>query len=178
MRILALDLATESGWAFAGPGEVPVFGTWSLAKRHGMDSLGERFSLFTDLLSDRIADTLPNVIAYEAPIPVRSTEVVTNFQTTRLLYGLIAIAEMLAVRFDCVKHECHVGRVKKHLAGHGFAQKIDMIRACQNRGWFVASDHEADALGVLESTAIDLKHRGAVLPKMGPKAAPTFVRAA
>lgn len=149
-----------------------------LAKRHGMDTLGERFSLFTDLLSDKIADHRPDVIAYEAPIPVRSDSVTTNFQTTRMLYGLIAMAEMLAVRFECTKHECHIARVKKVLTGHGVAQKIDMMRACQNRGWFVATDHEADALGVLETTALDLRHRGAVMPMMGPKAATTFVRAA
>lgn len=152
MKVLALDIASSVGFAVGEAGRAPIWGTHRLPKPFDANDFGQRFVAFDQWLSDMIAAHQPSIVAFEEPIAPRGVNMVSNWTTIRFLIGLVSIAELAAHRAGCDTCEANVSTVKKHWGGSGRADKSDMIAACARMGWRVATDHEADAIGLWDYT--------------------------
>ncbi len=142
MRILALDLATRTGFAVGEASGEPRFGT-KVIGRPG-ESIGKFANLFDEWLSDMITLEAPELIVFEAPIlPARTTP-----DTARKLMGLAFLTELICYRRDVRCREANIMTVKKFFTGRGRASKAEMIEAAASHGWICKDDNEADALGV------------------------------
>lgn len=172
MKVLALDIASNVGFAVGAAGSAPIVGTYRLPKSFDPNDFGQRFVAFDRWLTETLEVHQPRVVAFEEPIAPRGVNMLSNWSTIRFLIGLVAIAELVAHGFGCETTEANVSTVKKHWAGNGRADKADMIAACFRLGWKVANDHEADACGLWDYTVHVLKANrriAAALP-MGPRA--------
>jgi Holliday junction resolvasome RuvABC endonuclease subunit len=145
VRLLALDLSTNVGWAFFARRDAePVMSTWR-APKASMENYGLRyheFELWLELLLDRYR---PGVVAFEAPIMPRNPG---KAHAARLSFGFAAETERIAYKRQLRCLECHFSTVKVRLAGSGKAKKRQMISAAIRRGYHVETEHEADAIGV------------------------------
>ena len=145
MRILALDIATTTGWAFGEPNTEPEWGSASF--RGG--SLGARISRFEDWIDQMIGGLAPHYVVIEKPLMVRY---IPNLDTSRLLLGFTGVVEKLCYRRDVRVCEAHNAEWKKAFIGHasrkGRSIKADCIAKCAQHGWHVDDDNEADALGI------------------------------
>lgn len=145
MRLLALDIATTTGFCVGSPDEAPRFGSFRIPPGFSPDELGRRGAAFSNWLSDLITVEQPSMISFEAPIPPRGGNMQTTMQTVRLLMGLSFLAETIAHMRDIECFEAHIQTVRKAFTGSGRSDKEAVIAACVNRGWKVADDHQADA---------------------------------
>lgn len=147
-RVLALDVASCTGWAADRPsgGDRPVCGAFKV-RAEGED-LGGAFCDFEEQLEGLIALHVPTVLAFEAPLvfggPGGSTRQ-TNHQTVRVLFGLAAIAELVGTRRGLDVYELHIQSVRKHFVGRGRAQKADVLQRCRLLGWDPPGMDAADA---------------------------------
>jgi Holliday junction resolvasome RuvABC endonuclease subunit len=144
-RGLALDIATFTGAAFDKKPGRPAFATYRVPSVDDPDDFGTRYVAFSDWLAEMISVIKPDWGAFEAPLPQRGSNLVTNFRTARLLGGLVAHAEAEFVRAGIPCGEENVSTIKKHLTGNGRAEKADIMARCRQLGWEIKNDHEADA---------------------------------
>lgn len=151
-KLLALDMAkTGTGWALLEHGRAPRFDTWKgppeVEGEYGRLSDG----VFT-WLSDLVAVHRPDAIAAEAPLVPNSyggDKLETTTHTVIILTGLVWTAELIAHRAGARFLRVHHEDAKIALLGRGKnVRKIDMIAACHEKQWRVATEHEADAIGV------------------------------
>lgn len=140
MRILALDLATKTGWA-AWEGSLVASGVQSFPSSRG-DSLGMRLLRFRGWLR-RVCDEFgADVIAHELSI--------VGPRANKLAIDMEAL-----IRTECAARGIEnvgvaVGTLKKHATGNGGAGKPAMVAAAAKRwGVEVQDDNHADALCVL-----------------------------
>ncbi len=84
-------------------------------------------------------------VCYESPVFMPSG---TQIATLRKLFSLAGLTELICHRRDLTVTEANNSSVKKYFAGHGRAKKPAMIAAAKARGFDVANDDEADALGI------------------------------
>lgn len=152
MIVLALDISSKIGFAVGPPGRKPIFGTHPLPKSFDPNDFGQRFAAFRVWLLDMMILHRPNMLAFEEPIAPRGVNMASSWTTIRFLIGLVSIAEEAAGAMHVDTTEANVSTVKKHWAGSGRADKRDMIAACNRMGWHVATDHEADAIGLWDYT--------------------------
>jgi len=145
--IIALDLATNLGFAVGMPGARPTFGT----KRIGSPgcSVGEFGSAFDLWLSDMITVHAPTVLCFEAPVLTLGH---TSIDTARKLMGMVYHAEVIAYRLEIRRvFEESTSTVTKFFVGRGggFKSRAEKkgatIAACKARGWNVGDDNQADA---------------------------------
>lgn len=155
MRILALDIATNTGGCFgSADARVPLF----MSQRFAVtgQSFGPAFLKFDRWLDDLITVHAPDVLAFEAPLVQAGrggAKVKTNVQTVRLLMGLASVADMVGARRGLRTFEANVATIKKSFTGSGRADKDAMKRMARARGWPIKNDHEADA-GALWAYAV------------------------
>lgn len=152
MKVLALDISTNIGFAVGSSAAKPVFGTHRLPKPLDPDDFGSRFAAFDLWLGEAIAFHEPTVIVFESPIPPRGNNLVTMWSTIRILIGLVSIAEMAASHGGVDCEEVAVPTWKKSFTGSGRADKRDVMARCRQLGFMVRTDHEADAIGILSHT--------------------------
>ncbi len=148
MRVLALDIATASGWATDGCAVCPPrFGTWRVPG--GTANLGHAIFRFNQWLYEIAATYQPDIIAYEAPF-MSSGGGKTNPQTMFLLIGLCAVAESVAYAHKVRAIQAHVQTVRKHFVGHGRPDNPKKVVAarCRQLGWDVRDDNAADACAI------------------------------
>jgi Holliday junction resolvasome RuvABC endonuclease subunit len=149
--LLALDLASKTGWAFGEVAERPL--TPIEANAHAKCEIesgtvrfsgegGAFFRSFATWLTTMLNRHQPNIVVFEAPVlPSR-----TQLKTIRRLYTLAGLTEMLAEPLVDQVFEAHLQAIKKHATGNGRADKAAMMRAAQAMGWRPVDDNEADAL--------------------------------
>lgn len=148
--VLALDLATFTGWAISQPAGPPLFGTQRIGKPHY--SAGRFFAAFRRWAAGMIEIERPAAIYYEAPIIVEAN----GLQAAYRLMGLTAHLEAIAYELGVPRIERLASTaVRKHFTGRGrWADREDgkrrTVDACRARGWNVISDDEADACAVLD----------------------------
>lgn len=161
--ILGLDIATSTGWCMGAGAEAPALGTIT------MPSTGDEIGPFLDFYQrwlmaklDQLktlaaAEKSRPLVVFEAPfLPKakfdRSTgkmsQAPTNIVTTRKLQSLSGLTEMLCYQAKVDVREEMLQTVKLGLAGHGRADKLDMMRAAKAYGVNPANFDEADAFGV------------------------------
>lgn len=176
--LLALDLATTTGWC-AGDGSVlPQLGTvrmpdtkeevgpfldyffrWMHAK---VTELQQEFEIETTpgVYGPRSVDRKALICVIEAPLLPKARidttpgangrliQAPTSIATTRKLQGLAGFAETVCFQRNVLIEEVHLQSVKKALGGSGRADKPDMMAAAERCGLKPKVHDEADAFGV------------------------------
>jgi len=141
MMILALDLATRTGWAIVQDGRVIESGVQDFTKRRG-ESNGLLFLRARKWLSDIVLTHVPNLIAYEQ----------AHFRggaATEICVGLQTRAQEQAAACGIESAPVSSGRLKKWATGSGSAGKPEMIAwAASKLGRQPEDDNEADAVAV------------------------------
>jgi Holliday junction resolvasome RuvABC endonuclease subunit len=151
---LALDIATRTGWAFGDPARAAplwprplasaplAFGVFVLPGDAGE---GRTFALFADWLGARLSERRTERIAIEAPFihPDNASQ-----PMTRRLFGLRAMALVIAHRAGIPVVELAPSSVKKRFAGKGNAEKLAVIEENWRRGYAPNDDNEADAIAL------------------------------
>jgi hypothetical protein len=148
--IMALDLASVSGWCCGKPGESPAHGSIRFA--HAGASHEAVFAAAARWMGDNITFYAPGLIVWESPLPTSFSRGKSNTNTTTLLYGLPAVIGAVAYLkgiYDIRKAETRA--VRQHFIGCNPKRakaKPMVMRQCRANGWDVADDNEADALAV------------------------------
>lgn len=144
MRILALDLATSTGWATSTPELGVESGTQRFDVKRG-ESPGMRFLRFRRWLADMLDTVHPEVVVYELPHH-------RGGYATQVLVGLSTRVEELCAERDIEHESVRTSPLKKHITGAGRASKEDMMAAAKRLfpKQSVDTDDQADALCVLK----------------------------
>lgn len=160
-KILALDLATRTGWCVGAPDEDPRYGTKVLPSTG--EDIGRFAYAFNEWLLDMITLESPALIVFEAPILAGKT----NLNTARKLTGLAWHTEFVANhrQVRCAEH--HLQSVKKFFAGSGRADKAEMIAAARRLGFDPKDDNAADAIGLWCCTVHERAPQHAARFKLG-----------
>lgn len=145
MKILALDLATKTGWAHSDGGS----GVQSFKPRRG-DSPGMRWIEFRAWLQ-RVLDAAPtDLIVYEQAHH-------RGGAPTHVAHSLIACVEMVVAHRKIDISSRHSASIKKHATGKGNANKKSMLLAAYNKwGPNIEGDDHADALWLLDLVQTEL----------------------
>lgn len=163
--ILALDLATVTGWAHVSPlalaswpktaleaASMPGLpfdvGTQQFPKT-GTD-VGRFADAFHNWLVSMIEERRPDSLVFEAPY----ADSKRHQQTARKLLGLAWHTEWCCLRMGVRCSEANMTEYRKHFTGVGQAKRERMkalvMESCRARGWEVADDNEADAMALLD----------------------------
>lgn len=135
MKILALDMATVTGWATNNP---EMSGVENFKKRAG-ESRGMLFIRFESWLRDMISCYGPDLIVYERPHA-------RGRAANEVLNGLLALLTMACTTNTVQYTDCPSTTLKKHATGRGNASKADMMVAYREKwGAIPQDDNEADA---------------------------------
>lgn len=142
MRILALDCATKTGWAFGFNGQLQESGVRDFAKKRG-ESNGILFLNFRKWLSDLITTCKPELVVYEK----------AHFRggpATELCVGLQTRAMEIATEYHAEYAGFASLSIKKFATGSGKADKSVMItKATTILNRPPIDDNEADAVHIL-----------------------------
>jgi crossover junction endodeoxyribonuclease RuvC len=144
--ILALDLATRTGWAYGVPGGKPIGGVWELPPAA---LLGRKLASFENQLWDALALHQPRLVMFAASFT--QGKAITGAE---LLLGLSAHVESSCYRHDAEVRKQAESTIRVHVFGKGGAQgsrealKARAMAWCAEQGYRVASDDHADALVV------------------------------
>lgn len=146
MKILALDLARNTGFAFgAASARAPEFGSI----RFGSAGASHQalFAAALSWASERLLLWQPDRLVYEAPLQWRGGK--SRAGNDEILHGLpailLAVAHLRGV-FDIRKAE--VKDVRLHFIGGNPKREVakrKTIQQCRSIGWAVADDNQADA---------------------------------
>jgi len=161
--ILALDLATTTGFAWGVPGKRPRFGTIRFAGRERAHT----HRLFRQWLETNwnVRDEQPDLVVYESPAAPLLMMGRTNISTIKFLIGLCEhLEEWCYEKFEL--REASVQQVRAHFIGGNFKSAIAKqmtIDRCLQLGWKVSNDNEADACALWDYQVCcirpDLVHR-------------------
>lgn len=139
--LLALDLATRTGFAYGPPDGTPTSGTVVFE-----GEIGRFLGAFETWLISFIVANEPGLVVFESPILTRTK---TTPQTARRLMSLAGITQMICYQGNIRCVEANLKSVKKFFAGNGNAKKGEMIEAASRWGFpDIVWDDEADALGI------------------------------
>lgn len=163
--ILALDLATTSGWARWRPGlATPAHGILRLPRPpKGMSDtaagveIGKFVAKYRDWLTDMLTADRPDWVVFEAPY----VDEKTHQDTARKLLGIAVVTELVCHDVAVAAFEVNNAKVRTHFIRGAFL-KSDVVKRltieeCERRGWSPDDDNAADALAVLDYGAFHLK---------------------
>lgn len=140
MNILALDMATKTGWA-TNIGRQSGIQTFDV--RRG-ESPGMRFLRCRGWLAE-MQSLLGNIdiIVYEQAHH-------RGGAATACCVGLVSTVQTFAAEHDIELMAVHTGELKRWATGKGNACKLVMIETARSKGWAPGDDNEADAQLLLE----------------------------
>ncbi len=169
MKILALDLSTNTGWAAGEIGGRPLHGVIRLPSTKKDIGLFAQF--FETEVRVLLAVQKPDRVVFESPILTGTT----RLATLRKLYGLAYHTELICLQRDIPCSETHMQTARSTL---GFKQlprsvkdkaarrkhtKSEIMRLCRAMGWEPADDNEADALCIWNDACLAFKPRQSIL---------------
>jgi hypothetical protein len=170
--VLALDLASVTGWACGEPGGVPAHGTIRFARAGA--SHEAIFASALKWMSDKVTFYAPTTVVWEAPMPTSFSRGNSNLNTTTLLYGLPAVIGAVAYLREVYDiRKADTKDVRNHFIGSNPKRakaKPLVIRQCIAQGWQVGDDNEADALATWHYMC------SLIEPKLALRPTPLFVR--
>jgi hypothetical protein len=141
--ILALDLATTTGWALRSPDGRIDSGTVSFRPSR-YDGGGIRYLRFRGWLEGIANDAGSiGVIHYEEIRRHISTD------SAHVYGGLLATLTSWCEQNSIAYQGVPVGTIKRFIAGKGNADKQAVIAAVRERGFSPIDDNEADAIAIL-----------------------------
>ena len=140
-RIAALDCASLTGYAVENS---TCEGVKDITPAKNQRP-GARYQKLRALLN-RILAEHPDltIIAYENPIPHHS-----SMMAAELAWGYVAIIKQWCADHEITVRAVHVSEWKKHLTGHGNAEKQEVIDAVKKIGRTPIDHNHADAIGIL-----------------------------
>lgn len=160
MRLLALDPATTTGWAYWGSDlEKPQYGVRIFRSKPG-EHPGLRFTYYREFLAELLTHYEPEQIIYECPLfpgkRTRRANLTTSFGFEAQLLGVAA-----TYKIPCT--HVYPSSLKKFATGNGKAPKEEMIAKASDV-WQVElkphQDNEADALMLLAWGLREIKGEG------------------
>lgn len=148
--ILALDVASTTGWAEGRPGEIPRTGRWVLGEK-GATRPEKLFNLLR-YLSDHLVVSRPRMIIIEAPLNARTqVHVGTTEETALMAFGGFGVCEAVAQGRGVYRIErARVQDVRAYFiqrrtfSGKDEGKRLVMQR-CQALGWNPQGYDESDA---------------------------------
>lgn len=161
-RVLALDLATKTGWACGSTEGTPVSHGVVAMPKTGED-IGKFLAVFEGWLLTAIDEMGPDEVVFESPILPEQTAIAT----LRKLYSLAGVTELVVTRLiergqNMQTREAALGDIRQHFIGIRQApkdirgsearrkwMKAKVIAECRKRGFNVAGDDDADAIALL-----------------------------
>lgn len=167
--ILALDLATVSGWA-RGPAnaEAPECGIVRFGAPDASAGaiFGAALAWFSDFLKP---EPRPDIIVLEAMLPPQALKGETSRATRDRLAGLHGIIRAVAnCRGIFDVSEVSVLTVRKHFCGKSNAGKEGVWRVCRSLGWPVNDLNASDAAAIWSFAC------GLVRPQSALRVTPLF----
>jgi Holliday junction resolvasome RuvABC endonuclease subunit len=138
VKILALDMATKTGWALKEGNQI-ISGVQDFSKQRG-ESPGMIFLKFRAWLKNFKRDRLLVVIEQTHHRGGAATD---------LCAGLKAEAQAFAAENGFEITPVHSATLKKWTCGHGKADKDAMIKKARELGFNPKDDNEADAIHLL-----------------------------
>jgi hypothetical protein len=145
--VLALDLATVTGYAWGKPGTKPRFGHTRFAVKSGA-SRAQTYRHFRCWMQVFAESEYPDLIVYESPAVPSIMAGKTNINTIKLLMGLAEHLEEWAYGSEIELREASVSQVRAHFIGQNLKSKIAkpmVLEACRARGWMCQTTDESDA---------------------------------
>jgi hypothetical protein len=145
--IMALDLASVTGWAIGEPGQQPVHGSIRFARAGS--SHEAIFAKAYRWMNGMIVSHAPKLVVWEAPLAGFKRGKTTNDVTT-ILFGLPAVIGASTYArgiYDVRKADTR--DVRNHFIGCSPKRekaKAMVMQQCRAQGWEVQDDNEADAL--------------------------------
>lgn len=139
--VLALDLATQTGWAYSSAGMVSSGSEGFQLKKK--DGPGIRFLKFRSWLRDQIEIIKPELVVYEEVMRWSSGA------AAKCYCGLLATMQTECEAKEIPYEGVHVGTIKKAATKKGNATKEEMIQAARVQGYKPQDDNEADAIHLL-----------------------------
>jgi len=138
-HVLAVDLATFTGWALLKDGKT-TFGSEKFVDKT-WDGNGARYIKYEAWLNKFDGVEL---VVYEAVMAHSSVY-------AGHMYGAyLAEIQKFAQKTGAAYIGLHVGAIKKHWTGKGNAKKEAMMKEAWKRGYNVKDDNQADALAILD----------------------------
>lgn len=164
MRVIGLDMATRTGWAYIDTDSPHRLSGHRDFGRPGTP-LPDRLLNFRGYLIDMILSKAPHIIVYEVAHH-------RGGPATRSGIGMETVLLMEARKMEVTTHGLHSASLKKWATGNGRASKDDMVAIASERDGFsvITNDDEADAvhlarwgvahveLDVMGRPSIKLKH--------------------
>lgn len=147
MKILALDPASQTGWAVNGL--IKSYGTWDLKTRKD-ESFGMKLIRLESKLKEVVEQMDIKLIVYERPAGRHANSIIHQSK-------LIAIVEKYC-EVNNIQYRAYSSKeLKKHATGNGNCSKFAMIRAAKEKLAYAGdNDNEADALWLLDLAMRDL----------------------
>jgi len=139
LKVLALDLATQLGWALKTGDTKPKYGTEKLHNTE-LDGAGYRFIKFYRFLEDHVDCDL---IVYEA------VQFASSTRASQLYGGWLSTLQIFCENHHIPYTGYNVKTVKKHWTGRGSASKKEMVDTARSKGFNPKTEDEADALAIL-----------------------------
>jgi Holliday junction resolvasome RuvABC endonuclease subunit len=133
MNILALDIATKTGWKTK-----TTSGTWDLKPNRG-ESEGMRVVRFKSKVKELVGIEGITLIAYERPAGMHKASIMVASEMVGVLKDLCI---EMNINLACYSAQ----QIKKFATGKGNAGKPEMIEAAKKLGYSPADDNEADAI--------------------------------
>lgn len=148
--ILALDIATQLGFALERPGQTPIHGSVNL--RSVSSHPGAVYCVLADWLFPLMDLHEPERIIFESPLmimPEREGRMGGNPKTLRRLITMPGIVEMLTCRLDIPVVEAASQTARKFFCGTGRADKDQVMAECVRRGLEPRDNNAGDALALM-----------------------------
>jgi hypothetical protein len=171
-RILALDLATVTGFAVGMPGSTPECGSIRFTKAGATHA--QTYRTFRNWMDETWGkrEEIPDLIAYESPAIPSFMGGKTKIETTRLLFGLSEHLEEWCYGKTELR-EATVSQVRCHFLGSNMKAKIAKpltLERCREFGWHCENTDESDAAALWDYTQCWLN------PQMAYRTTPLFKR--
>ena len=141
MKILALDIATKTGWAMCDDGKYG-YGVFVCE----CEIRGAKYDMFMV----KLLKLFKSFNSYKPDIIVFEKAFQKSQKSTELYHGFLAMLEYRAWQYGIDLMGVYATHLKKWATGNGKASKERMIAAAKLLGWDPKDDNEADALLLLE----------------------------
>lgn len=143
MNILALDIATTTGWKTETSS-----GVWKLKQKKD-DSTGMKLVRLKSYLKELITLEKIDIVVYERPAGMFKSAIITE---SELIGVVLLLCEELLLQHTAYS----ATEIKKFATGKGNAKKQDMIDAAVALGYNPEDDNEADAIHLYNLAKKDL----------------------
>jgi hypothetical protein len=145
--LIAFDLATVTGWAWAGDGELHT-GTFDLRKtgRTSENRHGAKFSEFVVSTTELLREVEPQMVYYEDAGAAARRKCMAQ---TQLWFGWRALLLGVCYELGLNVEPVNTSTYKKEFGVPFRCGKDDVILECQRRGVLVTDENEADAVAIL-----------------------------